>query len=74
MKKLTKKKKAELWNKMEWEGGLAATIEHGGIFDIVKGTVLEEPLFKLQKALLEANEAIEAQDLESAALELSEES
>lgn len=73
LKKLTQKQKADLFHKMEWEGGLVASIEHGFIMDIVKGTNLEAPMKALQDALFEAEEALDNENLHLAADEFEEE-
>lgn len=62
-KKLTKKLKEELSHKIDWEGGLVGAIEHGAVLEMVKGTSLEKPFNNLQKALNEAETALEKEGI-----------
>lgn len=58
-KKLTKKLKEKLSHKIDWEGGS----EDGAVLDMVKGTSLEKPFNDLQKALNEAETALEKEGI-----------
>lgn len=58
-RKIKKADKLAILQKIDWEGGLDEYIRHGGIFDDVKGTVLEEPIQKLSVAMREAEDAVD---------------
>ena len=62
-KKISKKLKEDLANKIEWEGGLVGAIEHGAVLKMAKGTTLEKPFADLAKALEKANEALDKEGI-----------